>query len=312
MNSTVLSPLRYPGGKSLFFEFFSNFIAENGLESSVYAEPYCGGAGAGIKLLLEKKVNKLLLNDADKSIYSFWYSLKHYGSDFIHLFDSTKVDLENWKRLRSIKKEGLLQHTKNQIIELGFSTFFLNRCNRSGILNAGPIGGQSNESQHEAQYKIDARYNRSALRKRLLKVIEMADRIEITNLDALNFLENVVGSQPQKEQKNTLVYLDPPYYTQGSNLYLNYYKSDDHEELANFLTHVKTDYKWILSYDNCSFIRKLYSSFDQYKFYLNYSAQNSKLGSELVVFSNNSMLPESKLIRKLKGNKRIELELMSI
>ena len=63
--------------------------------------------------------------------------------------------------------------------DLGFAFFYLNRTNRSGVLNAGVIGGQA----QTGTYKIDARFNRATLTERLRAIGDLADHIEVTDLD---------------------------------------------------------------------------------------------------------------------------------
>lgn len=311
MTNNVLTPLRYPGGKSIFSDYFQSYLEINQFRQAIYAEPYCGGAGAAIKLLLNGSVSKIILNDANFSIYSFWYSLKYFGNDFLNIFEKTEVNLDEWQRQRTIFKSNIDKNDQESILKLGFATFFLNRCNRSGILTAGPIGGQSEVGQINATSKINARYNKTALRVKLENIINQKDRILVTNLDALSFLKLQIETLSEFDQNNTFVYLDPPYYKQGSSLYLNYYVQGDHKILADYLNG-NLKFRWILSYDNVAEIRELYKDFNQYSFYLNYSAQQSKLGCELLVSSKNSILPESSIIRTIKNNKSIELTELSI
>lgn len=77
------------------------------------------------------------------------------------------------------------------------------------------------------------------------------------------------------------VYLDPPYYTKGSQLYLNHYTSADHTALAEYLSNAP--FTWVMSYDNDPAIRKLYSSYRQVSFSLDYSAREWKIGKELLI-----------------------------
>lgn len=309
MNHT---PLRYPGGKSVMTGFLNSFIKENQMESVIYAEPYAGGVGAGINLLLNGLVSKLYINDASPAIYSFWYSLINYSDDFLHLFDTTNVNLNEWltQKMILINRTNEFNNSKECVLELGFATFFLNRCNRSGILNAGPIGGITHEGQKKATYKIDARFNKIELRKRLEAIILKKEKISVFNDDALDFLKKRIKTLSSKKQINTLVYLDPPYYVQGSSLYLNYYKHKDHVLLSKYLKK-DSKFRWLLSYDNELEIRRLYSTFDKYKFELLYSADTIKLGNELLVNSSNSVLPISLSIRA-KNNKTPSIDLMRI
>jgi DNA adenine methylase len=305
MNEITSTPLRYPGGKSIFTNFFKDFIESNFSNQAVYAEPYCGGAGVAINFLKEKIVKMILLNDADIAIYAFWYSLKNHGKEFLDMFDNTPVTLKEWHKERLVYKDN--RSSKDGLLKKGFATFFLNRCNRSGILSAGPIGGQNIASQEKAIYKLDARYNQKPLRDKLISIINNADGIEVYNLDAMTFLKNRIQGQSLKAQLATFVYLDPPYYCQGSSLYLNYYNKSDHDLLSEYLKNDEIKFRWILSYDNVTPIKNSYKDFRTYMFYINYSAQNNKLGSELLIASNNSELPVSMIIKKFKNKKTMEL-----
>lgn len=306
MQADVKTPLRYPGGKSLLTDYFERFITENDLKNVIYAEPYCGGAGAAINLLLTNKVDKIILNDADISIYAFWYSIKYFGNDFLEKLNDVDVSLDEWVKQKAIFLNGKSGHEKD-LFKLGFATFFLNRCNRSGILSAGPIGGKSEEAQKNATYKIDARFKKDGLIKKIAEIVDVKERIEVHNLDALSFLNSIIKRIPPTQQAQTFVYLDPPYYNQGSSLYLNYYENNDHVLLRDFLSNERYSFKWLLSYDNVQPIRDIYKRFMIYSFYINYSAQQNKLGSEILVKSDNSVLPELPVLKMFQNNKRIEL-----
>lgn len=306
MQADVMTPLRYPGGKSILTDYFERFIIENNLEKAIYAEPYCGGAGAAINLLLTNRVDRIILNDADISIYAFWHSIKYLGEDFIEKLEGIDISIEEWFKQKAIFVDGKNGNEKD-LFKLGFATFFLNRCNRSGILSAGPIGGNSITSQKDATYKIDARFKKDVLIQKISAIVNARDKIEVFNLDALSFLKNIIRDIPRTQQEQTFVYLDPPYYNQGSSLYLNYYKNDDHVSLRDFL--IKEDYffKWILSYDNVQTIKDIYKGFMIHSFYINYSAQQNKLGSEILIKSHNSILPELAVLKIFQNRKRIEL-----
>ena len=232
MTLKVSTPLRYPGGKTIFTDYFQSYIEINQLQNTIYAEPYCGGSGAAIKLLLDGSISKVVLNDANFSIYAFWYSLKYLGNEFLAIFENTDVSLVEWQKQREIFRNSKANTNDESILKLGFATFFLNRCNRSGILTAGPIGGQSDIGQAAATSKIDARYKKTVLREKLKNIVDKRDKIVVTNLDALSFLKQQIETLSEYDLRNTFVYLDPPYYKQGSSLYLNYYKKDDHPNFS--------------------------------------------------------------------------------
>ncbi len=286
----ISSPLRYPGGKSVMTTFLKNFIAANNLTNVCYAEPFAGGAGAALNLLVNRNVDKILINDASISVYSFWESIVNHSDEFLFLFDNTPINIKEWKKQRDI----FFNHNTQFSVKLGFATFYLNRCNRSGILKAGAIGGNSAEKQKNAKFKIDARFNKKSLRPKLEVIAELRESIAVSNLDAIDFLDQCQNLNNQ-ERENLLIYLDPPYYVHGSELYMNSYIHNDHQVLADKLR-ATTILKWILSYDNVDEIKEIYQDFNLYTFDLKYTVQTAKTGKELLTHSQNSVLPENREI----------------
>jgi len=263
------SPLRYPGGKSSLSNFLSSLIEGNKISDCTYVEPYAGGSGAALTLLFSEKVDNIIINDFDKSIYSFWKSILTRPLDFIEKIKSTEATLDEWHKQREIYK-----NKKSLQFELGFATFFLNRTNRSGIIEGGPIGG----AKQDGKWLIDARFNKTGLIERIKKIASYKSRIRITNRDGIELLNTIY------KEKKQFVYLDPPYYVKGSCLYLNHYNEESHEKLAKFLNRHNSFY-WMLTYDNVPEIKKLYSDRNHYSFNLNYHIDLPKLGKELLVLS---------------------------
>ena len=285
---TNYTPLRYPGGKSLMTQFFIDLIEENRMYNVSYAEPFAGGAGTAVNLLIQDKVDNILINDANICIFSFWKSITEENERFVEKLIETPVNLKEWRNMHNI-----LVNTKEYSFDLGFATFFLSRTNRSGILTAGPIGGNSEEKQELAKYKIDCRFNKEDLAQRIINIGKRNECISVTNKDAILFLKEIEGN-------NVLLYLDPPYYVKGKSLYLDFYNHNDHQALADYLTNT-TKFKWILSYDNVNEIREMYKGFDLYEFFLNYTVQEIKRGSELLTHSKGLILPKELEIKR-KGH----------
>lgn len=278
-----LSPLRYPGGKAKLAPYIQKLINSNNLCDGVYVEPYAGGASVALSLLFGEFVDRVIINDKDRSIYSFWYSVINETDNLCRLIFDTRVDVDEWHRQK------LVQNNKDEenLLSLGFSTFFLNRTNRSGILKAGVIGGFN----QQGNYKIDARFKKQDLIKRILQIADYSDRIELYNEDAVVFLNQIKESLPDK----SLLYLDPPYYVKGKGLYLNYYNDSDHQKIAD--TMVKfNDVRWIITYDNIPYIEALYKDFRKSTFELNYSASNSGKGTELMIYSHNLKIPNGSIL----------------
>lgn len=279
-SKNMFSPLRYPGGKAVLANFFKDIIYINDLEGCTYCEAYAGGAGAALDLLISKTVRNIWLNDIDIHIYSFWISILKNTQKFIEKIIETDVNIDNWK----IQQKIYLQPENYSTIEVGFSTFFLNRCNRSGILTkAGPIGGM----EQKGNYPIYARFNKKDLLERIKLIASYSDQIKIFNLDAVAFLDRITA---ELNVSNVLVYMDPPYYNKGKTLYLNFYQHRDHINISEKLSETK-NLKWIVSYDNVNEIQNIYNQYRTASFDLNYSLQETKKGSELFVFSNEIKVP---------------------
>lgn len=268
--SNFYSPLRYPGGKNILYPFVSNLIIENNYSNSIYAEPYAGGCGLALKLLFEDVVSEIYLNDYDYFIYSFWTIILNQTDQFCDWIENVTIDMENWLYCKHILQEPL-QHCQ---FEIAKATFFLNRCNISGVIKGGVIGGKS----QNGIYKIDARFNRKKLIEKINLIATKREVIHFSNLDAIDFLKTL------EDLDSVFTYLDPPYYKKGSELYLNFYKEKNHIELFDYLEDFKKDF--ILSYDNNDFIKKLYKNYSIYSFAISQSTSN-KVGNEIIIFSKN-------------------------
>ena len=285
MNKFV-SPLRYPGGKLKVVDYIKRLMEENDLCGGTYIEPYAGGANVALSLLLCKYAKRIKINDIDRSIYAFWYSVLMETEALCRMIQDTEVTMETWERQHQVQKN----KKEAELLELGFSTFFLNRTNRSGILNGGVIGGKA----QTGKYKIDARYNKKDLIERIETIAAQGNRIELTCMDAVALIKRYKRIPATK----TLCYLDPPYYVKGKDLYLNYYNDNDHRMIAEAIMKYKG--KWIISYDAVEFIKNLYDGYRQTEYYLSYSAGNPSKGRELMVFSDGLILPEIEVVRMNK------------
>lgn len=284
MNRFV-SPLRYPGGKLKVVDYVKRLFEANELMDGTYIEPYAGGASVALTLLFSEYASRIKINDIDRSIYAFWHSVLNETDALCRLVADTPVNMEVWHAQRGVQA----RKGNADLLELGFSTFFLNRTNRSGILSGGVIGGK----EQTGNFKIDARYNKEDLIERIESIAEYADRIELTSIDAVELIKSI-----KKPTKKTFCYLDPPYYVKGRDLYLNYYNDDDHRAIAKAIRKYKG--MWIISYDAVDFIRELYKDYRQKEYYLSYSAGNPTKGREIVVYSDGLVIPDVEIVKKKK------------
>jgi DNA adenine methylase len=275
----TLSPLRYPGGKAKLAEFVHALVVTNCLSDGHYVEPYAGGASVALSLLINEYVSHVHLNDLDRSIFAFWHSVLNDTDALCHRIKTATLSVPSWKRQRAVQAAP----QESSLRQLGFSTLYLNRTNRSGIINsAGIIGGAA----QKGEWRLDARFYRDTLIHRIRTIAAYRDRITLSNLDAGIFLKRLIPQLPAK----TLVYLDPPYYVKGKRrLYANHYEHSDHAYIAALLANCKLP--WIVSYDNAAQVRRLYRGYRHLKYRLQYSAQKRYEGSEVMFFSDNLTLP---------------------
>jgi DNA adenine methylase len=273
------TPLRYPGGKGKLALYLKAIISENSLQGCSYAEIYAGGAGVALELLVDGYVSSICINDLNLHIHSFWACVLDHTDELCELIEKTPVTIDEWHRQKSIYAKG----PDTQLIERAFATFFLNRTNRSGIMKGGVIGGKN----QDGKWKLDARFNKQDLINRIKTIAPHRDRIELTNLDGLAF----INQKAKTLEKPSIIYLDPPYYVKGEGLYDNFYTHEDHTQVAAALEKLDTT-NWVVSYDKTPEIEAMYSRFRSIQYNLSYSAAQRYKACEVMFFSKSlKMIP---------------------
>ena len=276
------TPLRYPGGKTRLAPYVTGIFTENLLVDGHYVEPYAGGAGLAVSLLVNGYARYIHLNDIDPSIFAVWHSIVNETEALCKYIHDVNINLEEWHKQKQIQEE----KKSIDLLTLGISTLFLNRTNRSGIISGGVIGGK----KQNGNYKIGVRFNKKTLIKKIELIAFYKSRIRIYNSDALSFIKNIVPKLPQK----SLVNLDPPYYVKGQALYQNFYTHADHKNISNAIPTLQQ--YWIITYDNVAPIRDLYSMFSIIEYKLSYSVQKKYQGKEILVVDPRLILPKQKLL----------------
>lgn len=265
------SPLRYPGGKGTLAPYVRELLEINSLVGGDYVEPFAGGAGVALDLLLSGYVSTIHINDIDPCIYAFWRSAIFDTDRFVEKIRTVDLTVEAWRAAREVKRSP----EAHDDFDLGFAAFLLNRTNRSGILNGGMIGGLS----QAGQWKFDCRFNRADLADRIQRIGFFRSRIALSKSDANEFIIAKSGELGPR----SLFYIDPPYYVKGAYLYENHYRHEDHVALATTISAIPQP--WLVSYDNAPQIRTIYRSMPQEVFSIGYSARNHGMGAEVMVFS---------------------------
>jgi len=271
------SPLRYPGGKNKLAKFVAHICETNNINGH-YVEPYAGGASVALYLLLNEYVQTITINDYDRAVYAFWYSILNHTTKFCRKILATDITVEKWKYFKEIHSD----KDNAPIFELGFATFFLNRTNRSGIIDGGIIGGV----EQTGNYKIDCRFNKEELIKRIKLIAKNKKKISLYNLDALELIDVI----QLNNGNNTIFYFDPPYYLKGPSLYMSHYKHDDHKKVSEKIQTIR-NIRWIVSYDNTEQIKELYQAINTQEYEFFHTAYQIRAGKEVLFFSKGLTVP---------------------
>ena len=284
------SPLRYPGGKNKLSAFIAKICIDNNINGH-YVEPYSGGASVALFLLIEGFVDKITINDRDRSIYAFWYSVLNKTNELCELIENADLTIYEWKKQKDIqankKTVGLLT--------LGFSTFYLNRTNRSGIINGGVMGGV----EQNGNYLMNCRFNKIELIQRIRLIAKHKKNIRLYKKDAIKLIDKI---QREADNENVVFYFDPPYYLKASTLYMNHYEDNNHKKVSEKIKAIQ-NIKWIVSYDNVPEIQELYADCDKKEFSFKHTAYESRIGKEIIFFSNNLRQPKIKNYNPIKFKK---------
>jgi DNA adenine methylase len=249
----------------------------NGLGDRAIAEPFAGGAGASLSLLYLEEAHRIYINDADPAIYGFWWTVVNRPQPFLDKLSKTRVSMAEWRRQRDVYRDS----GRVSRLRRGFSAFYLNRCNRSGIImNGGPIGGIA----QTGKWRLDARFNKPELRRRCEKVAEYRERIHVYCDDGIHFIERL-------DPESTFFFVDPPYFEKGPTLYLNALDDDYHAALAARMRAMQ-DAAWVLTYDDCPEVRRMYRGWAAIRPYsLRYSAAERRSGKEVLITPKWMLLP---------------------
>ena len=275
------SPLRYPGGKNKLSAFIAKICVDNNINGH-YVEPYSGGASVALFLLLEGFVERITINDKDRSIYAFWFCVLNKTKQLCELIENAELTIEEWRRQKEI------QNNKKtaDLLDLGFSTFYLNRTNRSGIINAGVMGG----IEQNGNYLMDCRFNKTELIERIKKIAKKKSQIRLYKKDAIKLIDKI---QQEAIDENIVFYFDPPYYLKASTLYMNHYQDNSHLNVSEKIKSIR-NIKWIVSYDNVPEIQNLYSDCSKKEYSFKHTAYNSRVGQEILFFSPTLKQPKIK------------------
>ena len=279
MTARSPSPLRYPGGKASLYPLLVDVLNANNLKDGHYAEPFCGGAGLALRLLYAGHVRHIHINDYDRAIWAFWFCVLNHTAQLVQRIENTPVTLDEWDRQRAI----YLDPHNQGLVDTGFAALFLNRTNRSGILDAGVIGGMA----QDGNYALDCRFNRGELIRRIERAAQYRDQIHLYGVGASDFIVQHTFNIPQTAP--ALFFVDPPYVSQGRRLYRQPFDQAEHILLAAELQKLKR--QWLLTYDDTTQVRQWYCNRRQYANPARYSLQHKRVTAERMIVSDNLQWP---------------------
>lgn len=283
------SPLRYPGGKGKLASFMEYMIDQLGHRGGTYIEPFAGGAGIAMELLLRNVISRIVINDYDKAVWSFWKAILTETDRFVEEIRTIPLTVDEWQKQHEI----LVTKNDKYSFELGFAAFYLNRTNRSGIIKGGVIGGQ----EQAKDWKMDVRFKREELVTRIQRIAARKKDIKLYNKDVNSFIKNYV---PLYEE-NALIYFDPPYFRKGQQLYMNFFNYKDHVRIEQEIReHVNCD--WIITYDYEPQIEEIYHNYNLRLYDLNYSVSTKRKANELMIFKNGIIIPPDEELNSKKIN----------
>ena len=239
-----INPIRYPGGKGSkkIVDRVLSLYPEGHLDGVTWVEPFCGGCGLGLSLLERGVVGRCVFNDGDARIYDMWHAIAYESDRLIKDVFATDASIE---RFRQAKRDA--NDDASDAYLRGFSTFLLNRWCRSGYVDGGAIGG----NDQTGKYKIDCRFNKATLTRNIRKIGELAAAGKLEFVDS----QDAVDFMLSRDDPSEFLYVDPPYVKKGAACYR---KGVDHRRLADVLTGELKDRDWLLSYDDCDEVRKMY------------------------------------------------------
>lgn len=263
-----MSFFRYPGGKSKLRNEIAerlNLYAQN--TDLEYREPFFGGGSIGLNFLHDHPSwLKLWINDKDAGVASLWTSVVRYADDLSEMVQKFVPSVQKFDEFKEeLTQNNPMPRQRTKIVEYGFKKLAIHQISYSGLgtMSGGPLGGRKPEnvagkgSTKEVKYPIDCRWSPDYICKKIKKLHEQFSNytLRAEQCTCLDFAEVIAD-----EDADALIYLDPPYYIKGNDLYQHGFTVKDHRRLADELK--KSKHFWVLSYDDCEEVRSLYDFAD--------------------------------------------------
>lgn len=274
--STTQTPIRYPGGKTRIYPHVHNIMAQAGQLGKPYAEPFAGGAGIAIKLLLAGEVPHIAINDADRAVCAMWNAIVNHADELCEFIATVPLDIGTWQKHRGVYVGG-----GASLVELGKSAFYLNRTNISGILRGGPAGGR----EQRGRCKLGQRFNRETLQRKIQAIAARSADITLTNLDAVDFIDQ------RLQDPEAFAFFDPPYVEKGPTLYRQAFDREAHGRLAASMARCRS--RWIMTYDASPLVDELYAGYQIVDLVITHTANVKAARRERLILGPDVLRPAS-------------------
>jgi DNA adenine methylase len=299
----MASFFRYPGGKSKFRDEILTAIAATSNDAMEYREPFFGGGSVGLMVLEDNDHTKQVsqdpfdllfsfdtptkgknakektfgyrsfwINDKDVGIFSLWNAVINNPEELKELVNSFKPSIQAFDDYKQFFLDNPTPTTISEIVECGFRKLAIHQISYSGlgVKSGGPLGGRNQDAN--TKYPIDCRWSPSNICKKIDLIHKQFISVDarVTNSDFAAMITDT--SRP------AFIYLDPPYYMKGGDLYQHAFTEDDHRRMADLLR--VCPHPWVLSYDDCPEIRDLYSWARIEAFDAKYTIQQTKVETD--------------------------------
>ena len=286
----ILSPLRYPGSKIKLVKYLSKVLEFNHFEPKILVEPFVGGGSVFLNFIENGWVERVIIGDKDKLVFSFWKVLFENPQHLIKFVKKIKVNTKNFAFYKNVALNES-RYSENKLAE---ACLFLNRTSFSGILanSAGPIGGKKQESE----YKINCRFNKKIIIQKIEKISSFAPMVTVLPFDWNRTINYALRNNSKAK---LFFYLDPPFFQKADKLYRHYFeKKDLHQSLNRKLKSL--NHKWVLSYDRAPEIKEMYKPFIQRSFAFPYSINSParRIEKEYFITSKNLKRPSKNFLQK--------------
>lgn len=262
--------LRYPGSKRKLVKTISKFLEKLNKNCNTYIEPFLGAGFVAANWLQDHQYDYTFLNDKDEDIAGIFNVIIRWPGELIKEIEQFTPSVESFYAFKAARSF--------YPVKRALETIALHQMSYSGLgkMAAGPIGGK----KQNGSYKVDCRWNAKKLAAMILKWHDILKRAYCISSNDFAQVLSLEGNIP-----TALMYLDPPYYEKGKELYQYSFSEADHQRLFESLNVTRA--KWLLSYDDHDFIRRLYRDYYMHEIEASYTIKTHRKKKELLISNYN-------------------------